>query len=87
MGSNGIVQPSPLLDEDDGLGQRVEDLTVQELVPQLAVDPLKNSCYIKESSNIDVKNAFTDYVFLALYIYKKELMANRTRSFYSILCC
>jgi len=27
--SNGIVQPSPLLDEDDGLGQRVEDLVVQ----------------------------------------------------------
>ena len=38
MGSNGIVQPSPLLDEDDRLGQRVEDLAVQELVPQLAVE-------------------------------------------------
>ena len=32
MGSDGIVQPPPLLDEYGGLGQCVEDLTVQELV-------------------------------------------------------
>jgi hypothetical protein len=35
VGSDGIVKPPPLLDEDDGLGKRVEDLTVQELVAQL----------------------------------------------------
>ncbi len=40
MRSSGIVQPSPLLDEYDGLVQGVEDLTVQELVPQLAVEAL-----------------------------------------------
>ncbi len=40
MGSNGIVQPSPLLDEDNSLGQRVEDLAVEELLPQFAVEAL-----------------------------------------------
>ena len=40
MGSDSIVQPPPLLDEDDGLGECVEDLPVQELVPQLAVEAL-----------------------------------------------
>ena len=40
MGSHGIVQPSPLLDEDDSLGQCVEDLSVQELVSELAVEAL-----------------------------------------------
>jgi hypothetical protein len=40
VGSDGIVKPPPLLDEDDGLGKRVEDLTVQELVAQLAVEAL-----------------------------------------------
>ena len=38
MGSDGIVQPPPLLDEYNCLGQCVEDLAVQELVPQLAVE-------------------------------------------------
>ena len=32
MGSSGIVQPPPLLDEYSCLGQCVEDLSVQELV-------------------------------------------------------
>ena len=40
MRSSGIVQPPPLLDEYDGLVQGVEDLTVQELVPQLAIETL-----------------------------------------------
>ena len=40
MGSDRIVQAPPLLDEDNGLRQRVEDLAVQELVPQLAVEAL-----------------------------------------------
>ena len=40
MGSDGIVQPSPLLDEDDRLGQCVEDLCVQELISELAVEAL-----------------------------------------------
>ena len=40
MGSDGIVQPPPLLDEDDSLGQCVEDLSVQELVSQFAVEAL-----------------------------------------------
>ena len=40
MGSHGIVQPSPLLDEDDSLGQCVEDLSVQELVSELTVEAL-----------------------------------------------
>ena len=40
MGSDGIVQPPPLLDEYRCLGQCVEDLSVQELVPQLAVEAL-----------------------------------------------
>ena len=40
VGSDRIVQAPPLLDEDNGLRQRVEDLAVQELVPQLAVEAL-----------------------------------------------
>ena len=40
VGSNGIVQASPLLDEDDSLMERVEDLAVEELVPELAVEAL-----------------------------------------------
>ena len=38
MGSSSIVQPPPLLDEDNGLGERVVDLSAQELIPQLAVE-------------------------------------------------
>jgi hypothetical protein len=30
-----VVVPAPALDEDLGLGETVEDLTVQELVPEL----------------------------------------------------
>ena len=40
MGSDGIVQPPPLLDEYRCLGQCVEDLSVQELVSQFAVEAL-----------------------------------------------
>ena len=40
VGSDGIVQPPPLLDEYSGLGQCVEDLPVQELISQLAVEAL-----------------------------------------------
>ena len=40
MGSEGIVHPPPLLDGYRCLGQCVEDLTVQELVSQFAVEAL-----------------------------------------------
>src|SRR3954463_2938575 len=36
----GVVVPPPALDDDLGLGQRVEDLTVEQLVTELAVEAL-----------------------------------------------
>ena len=38
--SDRIVVLSPLLDQDAGFLQRIEDLPVQELVPELAVKAL-----------------------------------------------
>ena len=40
MGSHRIVHPPPLLDEYRCPGQCVEDLSVQELVSQFAVEAL-----------------------------------------------
>ena len=40
MGSDGIVLAPPLLDQHGRLRQRVEDLPVQQLVPELAVEAL-----------------------------------------------
>ena len=40
MRPNSIVMPSPLLDDDLSFSQRVEDLTVQSLVPQFAIKAL-----------------------------------------------
>ena len=59
VGSNSIVQPSPLLDEDDGLGQRVEDLAVQELVPQLAVEALVVAV-LPRTAGLDVERLHTE---------------------------
>lgn len=38
MRADGVVVPAPGLDQDLGLGQRVEDLAVQKLVTQRAVE-------------------------------------------------
>ena len=38
MGSYGVVESTPLLDEYDGFRQRVEDFAVQELVSEFAVE-------------------------------------------------
>ena len=54
MGSDGIVEPSPLLDEYRCLGQCVEDLSVQELVPQLAVEALVVAV-LPRASRLDVE--------------------------------
>ena len=35
MRSNGVVVPTPALDDDLGLLERVEDLAVEQLVPEL----------------------------------------------------
>jgi len=59
VGSGGIVQPPPLLDEYDGLGQCVEDLTVQELVPQLAVEALVVAV-LPRIARLDVERLDTD---------------------------
>ena len=40
VGSDGIVLAPPLLDQHGRLRQRVEDLPVQQLVPELAVEAL-----------------------------------------------
>ena len=39
VGSDGIVLAPPLLDQHGRLRQRAEDLPVQQLVPELAVEP------------------------------------------------
>ena len=59
MGSHGIVQPSPLLDEDDSLGQCVEDLSVQELVSELAVEALVVAV-LPRTSGLDVERLNTE---------------------------
>ena len=38
MGSDSVVVVAPLLDEDLGLLQAVEDFAIEQLVPQLAVE-------------------------------------------------
>lgn len=38
VGTDVVVMESPSLDRDDGLAQAVEDLLVQELVAELAVE-------------------------------------------------
>ena len=40
MGSNGVVVVSLLADDDLGFLQTVEDLTVEQLIAQLAVEAL-----------------------------------------------
>jgi len=40
MGAMSVVVPSPLLDQDRGFFQRIEDLRIQQLVPELAVERL-----------------------------------------------
>lgn len=40
MWSYSVVVPPPLLDQDTGFLQRVEDLPVQQLIPQLPVERL-----------------------------------------------
>src|ERR1700730_632235 len=40
MRANGVVVPSPTLDDDLGLAQRVEDLAVEELIAQARVETL-----------------------------------------------
>ena len=59
MGSDGIVQPPPLLDEYGGLGQCVEDLTVQELLPQLTVEALVVAV-LPRTARLDVERLDTD---------------------------
>jgi len=38
MRANSVVVPTPALDDDLGLAQRVEDLAVEELVAQARVE-------------------------------------------------
>jgi len=59
MGSNGVVQPHPLLDEDNILGQCVEDLAVQELVSELAVEAL-DVAVLPRSGWLDEQRLHTD---------------------------
>ena len=59
MRSNGIVHTPPLFDEYNGLVQCVEDLTVQELVPQLAVEALVVAV-LPRTSGLDVERLNTE---------------------------
>ena len=59
MESDGIVQAPPLLDEYHGLGQCVEDLTVQELIPELAVEDLVIAL-LPWTSRLDVERLHTE---------------------------
>ena len=36
--SHGVVMPPPLFDQDRFFPQRVEDLAIQQLIPELAVE-------------------------------------------------
>ncbi len=40
MRTMNVVMPSPLLDQDRGFFQRIEDLRVQQLVSELAIERL-----------------------------------------------
>jgi len=59
MGSYGLIQQLPLRDEYDDLGGSVEDLTVQELVPQLAIEALVVVALLR-TARIDVGCIDTD---------------------------
>ncbi len=42
MRSNGVIMPSPALDDDPGFLERVEDLPVEQFVPELtSVTPIE----------------------------------------------
>jgi hypothetical protein len=38
MRPNGVVVPSPGLDDDLGFTQRIEDLSVEQFVPQTSIE-------------------------------------------------
>ena len=59
MGSDGIVQPSPLLDEYRCLGQCVEDFAVQEVVSQLSVEALVVAV-LPRTARLDVERLDTE---------------------------
>ena len=59
MGSDGIVQPPPLLDEDDSLGQCVENFAVQEVVSQLSVEALVVAV-LPRTARLDVERLDTE---------------------------
>ncbi len=40
MRAHGIVVPPPALDDDLRLGERVEDLTIEQFIPQSGVEGL-----------------------------------------------
>ena len=72
MGSNGIVHPPPLLDKDDSLWQRVEDLSVQELVSQLSVKAFVVSVFPRTSRR-DVERLHTEPAEPATHELRCEL--------------
>ncbi len=72
MGSNGIVQPPPLFDEDDSLGQCVEDLSVQELVSQLSVEAFVVTVFPRTSWR-DVERLHTEPAQPPAHELRREL--------------
>ena len=56
---DGVAVPSPLLDEHLRLFERVEDLSVQELVPELAVEALVVAV-LPRTARLDVERLYAE---------------------------
>ena len=59
MRAHGIVMPPPALDDDLGLPQRVEDLAVEQFVPQSGVEAL-DVAVLPRTARRDVGGLGTD---------------------------
>jgi hypothetical protein len=68
MGPEGIVLPTPALDDDLGFPERVEDLAVQQLVPKLSVEGFHVSV-LPGAARLDEER---------LYTYSLELLSYRS---------
>ena len=45
MRPDGVVVPAPALDDDLGLAQRIEDLTIEKLVAQARIETLDEAIF------------------------------------------
>lgn len=57
MQPDGVVLPPPALDQDFGLQQRVKDLSLQELVPQFAVEAL-DVAILPGTARLDIQRPY-----------------------------